>query len=246
MLASHAYLLHYAIVLARYLLVSCPSSSSPLRRARRGSSSRWPALRQLGALVPAPAAVAALVVLGPLPKALDYPNSFFQHHVYFFEFDERENLGRGGARPGPMPEFYRRLAAEPAGSRTLIEAPWRYESIFNRQPYFQQVHRQRVKIGMIGRPVPAGRARRVAAALSRTSSATWSTSPGPPDVLRREADFVVFHRTLQLAQPHRAMAVRGRAGRCRPSARASSGSPQLFGPPVFEDATITVFALGKR
>jgi hypothetical protein len=41
------------------------------------------------------------------------------------------------------------LAQKPSRSLTLIEAPWRLESNFNPHPWYQEVHRQYVKIGLV-------------------------------------------------------------------------------------------------
>jgi hypothetical protein len=243
-LASRAYLLHYGIVLARYLLVLVPFF---LLAAAVGLAWFIEPLRRFGTWVPpavAAAAIAGLVALGPLPAALAYPNSFFQHHVYFFDFDEAENLVAAALKPGPMPEFYRRLGTEPAGSRVLIEGPWRHESIFNRLPYFQQVHRQRVKIGMTGKLCPPG-AYAEYPRLFRNKFRNLVDLSAPIDVLRREGDYVVFHRVLQLPNLTKPWQYEG--GLSLPPVDACIVRfTEMFGQPVFEDATITVFALGKR
>jgi hypothetical protein len=243
-LASHAYLLHYGLVLARYLLILLPFF---LLAAAVGLAWLVEPLARFGRWIPwtcAAGVVAGLVALGPLPAALYRPNSFFQHHIYFFDFEEAENLVAAALKPGPMPEFYRRLGAEPAGSRVLIEAPWRHESIFNRLPYFQQVHGQRVKIGMVGKLCPPG-AYAEYPRLYRNKFRNLVDLSKPIEALRREGDFVVFHRTLQLPNLTKPWQYEG--GLSLPPVDACIVRfSSMFGPPVFEDATITVFALGKR
>ena len=243
-LASRAYLLHYPIVLARYLLVCLPFLL--LAVAAGAGALLEPAGRRVRALpwIAGAAALAALVALGPLPKALDYPNSFVGNHLHFFEFDERENAVAAVLRPGPIPAFYRRLGEEPRGTRTIIEAPWRYESIFNRLPVFQEVHRQRVKVGMTGGLCPpGGRAeepRRFANGFRNLVDLAR-----PPEELRREADFVVFHRVLELPNLTGPWLLEG--GRALPDVGPCIEKfIAAFGPPAYEDATVTVFALGKR
>ncbi len=243
-LASHAYLLHYALVLARYLLIGLPFL---LLAAAVGFAWLVQPLALFGRWVPwacAGGAVAGLVALGPLPVALAYPNSFFQHHVYFFDFEEAENPVTAVLKPGPMPEFYRRLGAEPAASLTLIEAPWRHESIFNRLPIFQQVHRQRVKIGMVGRLCPPG-AYAEYPRLFRNKFRNLVDLAMPADALRREADYVVFHRRLDLPNLTKNWQYPGGLGLPAVDGCVARFAA-TFGPPVFEDATVTVFALGKR
>jgi hypothetical protein len=241
-LASRAFLLHHPLVLARYLLVCLPFlllAAAAGAAAVLGGLARW---RAWAPWLSGVLAIAALVSLGPLPDALRYPNSFFGHYAYFFDFDERENAVAGMLRPGPMPEFYRRIAAEPAGSLTLIEAPWRYESIFNRLPYFQKVHRQKVKVGMVGGLCPPGghaeQPRRF-----RHKLRTVVDIAMPAGALRREADYIVFHRALALPNLEGPWLLPG--GRSLPAVDGCIARfLRDFGPPVFEDATITVFRLG--
>lgn len=243
-LASRAYLLHYPLVLARYLLVCLPflllavAAGAALVLEPLGRRAPWAPWLAGAALV------AALVALGPLPGALRYPNSFFGHHIPFLEFDESENPVAAVLRPGAMPEFYSRLRKEPAGSRTIIEAPWRYESIFNRLPVFQEVHRQRVKVGMVGGLCPPGghaeELRRFANGFRNVVDLSL-----PPDRLRREADFAVFHRELALPNLTGPWLLPG--GRALPKIDGCiERFAQYFGEPVYEDATVTVFALARR
>jgi hypothetical protein len=243
-LASHAYLLHYPLVLARYLLVCLPflllaaATGAALLIEPLGGRWRW---LPWSAGV---AAVAGLVIAGPLPKALAYPNSFFGHHIHFLEFDDAQNPVVAVLRPGPMPDFYRRLGAEPAASLTIVEAPWRYESIFNRLPYFQQAHRQRVKVGMVGGLCPPGghaeQPRRFRNELRNVVDLART-----PAQLRAEADYVVFHRVLALPNLEGPWLLPG--GRSLPAVDGCIARfAKSFGPPVFEDATVTVFALAGR
>lgn len=243
-LASRALLLHYPLVLARYLLVCLPFIL--LAVAAGAACVLEPLGRRLhwASWLAGAAALAGLVVLGPLPRALDYPNSFVGNHLYFFEFDERENAVAAVLRPGPLPAFYRRLADEPRGSRTIIEAPWRYESIFNRLPVFQEVHRQRVKVGMVGGLCPPG-GRAEEPRRFRNGFRNVVDLARPPDELRREADFVVFHRALDLPNLTGPWLLPG--GRALPDVGECIGKfAAAFGPPAYEDATVTVFALGRR
>ena len=101
-------------------------------------------LQALGAL----AAAAALVAAGPLPEESYNPNQFMGHPYFQFDYDAAHNLYRTQLPDGPIPEFYRRLAAQPARSLVLIEAPWSLETNHDPQPLYQRVHRQWVRIGL--------------------------------------------------------------------------------------------------
>ncbi len=243
-LATRAYLLHFPIVLARYLLVLLPflllASAvglawvlAPLGRLARA----MPPLLGLAAL-------AALLALGPLPESMRYPNGFFGHHKEFFEFERAENPVDAVLREGPVPDFYFTLGREAPASRTVIEAPWRYESIFNRLPYFQQVHRQEVKIGLVGGLCPPGATTEQMRAFPNRFRRFVDLAL-PAERLRREADYVVFHRRLELRNLEGNWLYPG--GRSLPPVEACiERFAAQFGPPVFEDRTITVFALAPR
>ena len=135
-----------------------------------------------------------------------------------------------------MPAFYRELAQRPPGSVTLIEAPWRLESHFNPHAWYQQVHRQNVRIGLT---TPwCGR---------RDFGEYPETQPGfrfanfvhVPAVLRGEtygADYLVVHLVPWSVPPGEKVPWPDIA-RCLPDVEAK------LGPPVFRDERIAVFAL---
>jgi hypothetical protein len=100
-------------------------------------------------IVIAVSALAALFFLGPIPGYLYNPNQFMGHPYFQFDYDPAYNLYRTQLPDGPIPEFYRRLAALPPRSLTLIEAPWSLETNHDPEPLYQILHRQYVKIGMV-------------------------------------------------------------------------------------------------
>ena len=105
----------------------------------------WPRIRPLAIGLGA----AGLVFAGPIPGYFYFPNQFMGHLRFQYDYPpEPQPYARLGP-PEPMPEFYRELGKLPPGSLTLIEAPWRLESHWNPLPWYQQVHRQRVMIGMV-------------------------------------------------------------------------------------------------
>jgi len=127
---------------------------------------------------------------------------------------------------------------QPPGTLTLIEAPWRFESHFNALSLYQDVHRQRVKIGLIT-PVCG----------TYDFGEYPEEQPGMPmrwfvhltSLLRGEthgADYLVIHKTsrdVAADPPPPWPDLRG----CMPLIEAK------FGPPVYRDDRIAVFALTR-
>ena len=92
---------------------------------------------------------AGLFVAGPIPGYLYRPNQFMGHQRFQFDYDPAHNPYVLEIPKEPIPAFYRELALQPPRTLTLIEAPWRLESNFDPFPWYQQVHRQYVKIGLV-------------------------------------------------------------------------------------------------
>jgi hypothetical protein len=241
---SGALWLNHALVMSRYLLVALPFALFAVTVGfawgceRLFSGQRWLAAALAAALI------LDLYASGPLPAALSYPNAFFGHYVYFFDFDPAHNEVVPVLKPGPMPAFYRALGKMSAGSKTLIEAPWRFESIFNREPYFQEVHRQHVEIGMVGTLCPPGAFAEQPRSF-RNKFRHFIDLSRPVEELRKRADYVVFHRNLELSNMTKPWMTYG--SKALPAVDACIADfRQRIGNPVFEDETITVFDLGRR
>lgn len=139
--------IEHGLVLARYLL---PCLASLLLLVAIG----WvnllqhianPVLRTTMSLV----LLSGLVLAGPLPANLVYPNQFTGHARFQFDYDVERNVYRSYVKNLTVSSFYRELATKQPGSLTIIEAPWRYEWHFNPLDYYQQIHRQHIQIGFI-------------------------------------------------------------------------------------------------
>jgi len=234
-----------ALVLSRYLLLCVPFL---LFAASVGFvacvAHLLPRGRAIGAMLGA-ALIAMLYASGPLPAALAYPNAFFGHYIYFLDVDPAHNELIPYLAAGPMPAFYEELGTRPPGSLTLIEAPWRFESMFDREPLFQRVHRQHVEIGMVGNLCPPGTYAEQARALVPNRFRHFIDLALPLDELRKRGDFVVFHRRLDLANLTQPWALYDGKG-LPPVDACIAAFRNALGPPVFEDATITVFALAPH
>lgn len=233
------------MVLARYLLVFLPFVLLAAAAGFGACCERL--LPAAGGTVPTVAALAlagAAFALGPLPGALRFPSAFFSHHAHFADFDEAHNPMLPYLRAGPVPAFYRELASLGPGEVTLVEAPWRFESMFNRQPLFQAVHRQHVKIGFVGAVCPPGayaeHPRFFANRFRNFVDLGWQDGK-----VRASGDYLVVHRALELGNMTEPWQTYG--GKGLPPVEPCLGDfRRRFGEPVFEDGLITVFALRER
>ena len=236
-LSSGALWLSHQLVLARYLLLLTPmlllAAALGYDAFARKVLPRAAPVAWLGAA----ALVAAVAATGPLPRALAYPNAFFGNYLYFVDFDPAHNVIYPYVTQAPVPRFYQELAALPRASKTLIEGPWRFESIFDRFGYFQETHRQRVKIAFVGNLCPPG-ATAEHPRRFRNKFRNFVDLARPAAELRREGDYVVFHRKLNVAN------VWDKPG-LPPVDACIADFRARFGEPVFVDDSITVFDLKR-
>ena len=135
----------YALVFARYLIPVVPLL---LLLAAEGLFGLLPSRGSALAACMMAAVAVALVASGPLPAQWYAPNQFTSHQRFQFDYDDARNP-YVTQRVDAVPPFYRELARAPAGSLTVVVAPWRLESHFDPHVWYQAVHRQHVKIGML-------------------------------------------------------------------------------------------------
>jgi len=233
--SSGAEWIAHPLVLARYLIPVVPFV---LLFAAEGIVALVATPRHWMGAIASGAIAAALLLTGPIPGEWHYPNQFWGHLRYQFDYDPAHNPYVRQVPQGPVPAFYVELGKQPPGTLTLIEAPWRFESHFNALSLYQDVHRQRVKIGLIT-PV----------------CGTYDFGEYPEEqpgmrmrwfvhltsLLRGEthgADYLVIHTTsrdVAADPPPPWPDLRG----CMPLIEAK------FGPPVYRDDRIAVFALTR-
>jgi hypothetical protein len=106
------------------------------------------------------------------------------------------------------------------------------------------VHRQHVEIGMVGTLCPPGAFAEQPQAF-RNKFRHFIDLSRPVEELRRRADYVVFHRHLELSNMTKPWMTYGGKG-LPPVDACIAAFRQSVGTPVFEDETITVFDLGRR
>ena len=136
----------HPLVLARYLIPVVPFL---LLFAAEGIIALVATPRYWMGAAAAGAIAAALFAIGPIPQEWHYPNQFWGHLRYQFDYDPAHNPYVAQVPTDPVPAFYAELGKRPPGSVTLIEAPWRLESHYNALSLYQDTHRQRVKIGLV-------------------------------------------------------------------------------------------------
>lgn len=236
--ASGATWIEHPLVQARYVLIVLPfllfaTATGAIALARLAS---WPAIVPV-TLIALPL---ALLALGPLPPSFYYPNQFLGHERFQYDYDESKNPYVTLAPKRNMPAFYDQLARLPPASVTLIEAPWNLESQFNPLPFYQQRHRQLVKIGMVdgvcgersfGEYPESARGLRMRHMVHLSN------------VLRGKrygADYLVVHKIPWTIAPGVPPTQWPDMGRCLPSIS------ERLGPPLFDDDQIAVFDLRRN
>jgi hypothetical protein len=235
MAASNADWIHHPGVLARYSIPALPFLFLFMAEGVAGLIAR---LKFDAAKIAAVSVGAfALLAAGPLPGFLYFPNQFIGHLRFEYDYDPAYNPYVQLVPPDPIPEFYRQLAALPPASLTLIEAPWRLESNFNPHPWYQEIHRQRVKIGLVT-PVCGVR-----------DFGEYPESPGMrfrqfahlTAILRGEtysADYLIVHLRAWKLPPDAGVEWPDMVA-CLPAIEAR------LGPPRFRDDQIVVFDLKR-
>jgi hypothetical protein len=229
--------INHPLVLARYALPVLPFLLLFLAEGTAGLLERLPAAPLRAAVVAALAT--ALWWVGPIPGYLYYPNQFMGHLRFQFDYDPAHNPFVFQVPRDPVPEFYRMLAQRPPATITLIEAPWWLESNFNPHPWYQEIHRQFVKIGLVT-PVcgvrsfgeyPVTTAGLRLHQFAHLSSVLAGKSYG--------ADYLVMH-LVPWKTPPDANVEWPDVAACLPTIEAKLGAP------TYRDAQIAVFDLRNR
>ena len=225
----------HPLVLARYLAPILPMI---LLLAAEGVIALTP---QRPALLHAPIVAllaGALWAAGPLPAQSYEPNQFSGHLRFQFDYDDAYNPYVQQAVVDPVPAFYRELAQAPAGTLTLIEAPWSLESHFNPHVWYQRIHRQNV---MIGLTTPLCGVRNFGEYPETSAGLQFANFAHLTAILRGRtygADYLVMHIRPWSTPPGEKVPWPD-VLRCLPKIEAALGAP------VYADDGIVVFALRK-
>ena len=187
---------------------------------------------------PVAVALAALLLfrIGPMPGYLYFPNQFMEHARFQFDYDDAHNPYVLEIPREPIPAFYRQLAKRRPGSVTLIEAPWRLESNFIPFPWYQAVHRQFIKIGLV---TPICGVRDFGEYPPGTTGLRFRNFVHLTDVLAGKnagADYLVMHRKAWKTPPD-ADVDWPDVDACLPAIAAKLGAP------TYRDESIVVFDL---
>jgi len=225
----------HPLVLARYLIPVVPFL---LLFAAEGIIALVATPRYWMGAVAAGAIAAALFAIGPIPEEWHYPNQFWGHLRYQFDYDPAHNPYVTQVSTDPVPAFYAELGKRPPGSVTLIEAPWRLESHYNALSLYQDTHRQRVKIGLV---TPLCGTYDFGEYPENEGGMRMRWMVHLASLLRGEtfgADYLIVHANSRDVAARPAPPWPDLRG-CMPAIEAKLGAP------VFRDDRITVFALRK-
>ena len=229
--------IQHPLVFARYMLPALPfallfvAEGAVAVTAPIGRAPVHAAAIALGAIL--------LFRAGPIPGYLYFPNQFIGHARFQFDYDDAHNPYVTQIPRDPIPAFYRALAQHPPGSLTLIEAPWRLESNFIPFPWYQAVHRQFVRIGLV---TPVCGVRDFGEYPATGTGLRFRNFVHLSDVLRGKtdgADYLVMHVTPWKTPPDATVDWPDVAS-CLPEIEARLGAP------VYRDAAIVVFDLKTR
>jgi hypothetical protein len=201
--------------------------------------------------LPAGAALATLVgalyLGGPLPGVLHHLNNWPHHAIFQYSYrsDSPFSYER---RPAAVPAFYQRLAKQPLGSVVLAEAPFYFEWHNNVLPYYQETHQQHVVAGLLGDLCPDPQAITALPPLATRLELRNAVDLDNLDELEaRGVAFVVLHLEPKAEVPaFRRLGRRVPATNLRNPSRLARCLPRFvrfFGPAVFEDGSIAVFAV---
>ncbi len=234
--ASGAIWISHSLVYARYLMPALPfllwlAAEGIIRIIERFAATPLSALAVL-------AFASGLCAFGPIP-AIDYfPNQFWGHLRFQFDYDPGRRRFHELVPPQPVPAFYRRLAALPPGSVTLVETPWYLESYLNPYSEYQEVHRQFVKMGLL---TPMCGARKFGEYPESRTGIRMRHLVHVGALLRGDsagADYLVVHKRPWPVRSRDELEWPDIEG-CLPAIRAALGAP------VYGDEDLLVFALSE-
>lgn len=234
----------HPITFARYALPALPILLLLPAAGTLALSERLPPrVSRVAGVALAPFVAALPLLAGPLRVLAHGPDNWTANHLHFAIGDRRSGVE---VRIRRVPEFYRELARLPERSVTLIEAPLVVPMALNPLPYYQRIHRQRTRIGLVnGLGAEQRRYGEMPHDFPRLESRNFVYLA---DLVRMRAppgDYVVLHRDLGTevaveTAPLLATVVPLIALDPEPVIAALRAR---FGAPVHEDESITVFAL---
>jgi len=235
-LARPAWIQHPG-VLARYMLPALPFALLFIAEGAVTLAKRLrPAFTMPLAIV---LGVAMLFESGPIPTWLYHPNQFIGHARFQFDYDDAHNPYVLEIPKEPVPLFYRELARRPPESLTLIEAPWRLESNFIPFPWYQALHRQWIKIGLV---TPVCGVRDFGEYPATATGLQFRYFVHLSEILAGHdygADYLVMH-LVPWKTPPDAKVEWPDVAACLPKIAAK------LGPPTYRDESIVVFDLKRH
>lgn len=138
-------------VLVRYALPMLPFLLWFVAEGIRAITHRLTRTRPWLQAVTVTVLIGGLFFSGPIPQLWYQPNQFMGHPYFQFDYSPKHNPYFDPALLPelPMPPFLRKLAQRPPASVTLVITPWIGRSTEMPGPWYQPVHRQLIKGGML-------------------------------------------------------------------------------------------------
>jgi len=220
-------------ILARYILTALPAlllftaaGVETLQKVIKTGSNRWPRIA-LGAVI-----CTAFLVGGPILDVSYRPNnatSLILLIQTLYGSNHQSIIKR-------VPGFYRTLASYSPSTLTIVEAPYHWPG--DHIPLYQKVHRQTVLMGLTDGLCGQGFDTHAPKSGHGISLKTIVDLNDASMLSKRDVDFVIFHKRLQDEARVPLPGYRG-----RDISGCISTYRNWFGPPVFEDRDIVVFAV---
>jgi hypothetical protein len=193
-----------------------------------------PARRALAQGFAAVVLAAGYLTLNPAIEQVRTLGPWYGHLYHHFDYVAADNRALRYYDRWQVPAFYRKLGAMPAGSVTIIQAPFDFVAPYNPDAFYAQFHHQRELQGLVHDLCLAGPYYGEVPRDPRFRFRSFVFVDDRDAVARSGARFLILQRDLRNGEPFK------EADRCLEALR------QRYGEPVEMDARLAVFEVRAR
>ena len=193
-----------------------------------------PARRAMAQGLAAVVLAVGYLALNPAIEQVRTLGPWYGHLYHHFDYVAADNRALRYYDRWQVPAFYRKLGAMPAGSITIIQAPFDFVAPYNPDAFYAQFHRQRELQGLVHELCLSGPYYGEVPRDPRFRFRSFVFLDDREAVKRSGARYLVLQRDLRNGEPFR------EADRCLEALR------RRYGEPVEMDARVAVFDLGGR